>query len=243
MHPLATAVLYSLAPLATAATGTLIVFVRLPNAPMRSAIQHFAAGVVFSVVAVELLPDIRKRHNLTEVVLGFVIGIAVMLVLHALTSRLERNQHGQEAGLPMPLIAATGIDVVVDGFLIGIGLRAGQKQGLLLTLALSTEFLSLGVAIALELLQRNFSRWKTFNLAVGTCAFVVVGAFLGTTVLSHVSSAIVQIILSGGLAALLFLVTEELLVEAHEVNETPWITASFFLGFVLFLMLGMTENS
>lgn len=49
-------------------------------------------------------------------------------------------------------------------------------------------------------------------------------------------------VLSAGLAALLFLVTEELLVEAHEVKETPAITASFFLGFGLFLMLDMTEG-
>lgn len=48
-----------------------------------------------------------------------------------------------------------------------------------------------------------------------------------------------EIALSFGLAALLFLVTEELLVEAHEVQETPLSTATFFAGFLLFLMLGM----
>ncbi|GAA5533320.1 hypothetical protein Dalu01_01719 [Deinococcus aluminii] len=30
----------------------------------------------------------------------------------------------------------------------------------------------------------------------------------------------------------MFLVTEELLTEAHEVKETPLITAAFFAGFV-----------
>lgn len=45
--------------------------------------------------------------------------------------------------------------------------------------------------------------------------------------------------LSFGSAALLFLVTEELLVEAHEVSETAARTAMFFAGFLLFLVLGM----
>ena len=46
---------------------------------------------------------------------------------------------------------------------------------------------------------------------------------------------------AAGLAALLYLVTEELLVEAHEVPEveTPLVTAMFFVGFLLFLLLGM----
>jgi len=48
-----------------------------------------------------------------------------------------------------------------------------------------------------------------------------------------------DLVLSFGLAALLFLVTEELLVEAHEAEEKPWLTAMFFGGFLLFLILGM----
>lgn len=33
-----------------------------PGAKVRSGILHFAAGVVFSVVAVELLPDVVRGH-------------------------------------------------------------------------------------------------------------------------------------------------------------------------------------
>ena len=45
--------------------------------------------------------------------------------------------------------------------------------------------------------------------------------------------------LSFGLSALLFLVTEGLLTEAHEEKETFWHTSAFFGGFLLFLILGM----
>ena len=43
--------------------------------------------------------------------------------------------------------------------------------------------------------------------------------------------------LSFGLIALLYLVTEELLVEAHENPDRPWVTAMFFVGFLLLLLL------
>jgi zinc transporter, ZIP family len=48
-----------------------------------------------------------------------------------------------------------------------------------------------------------------------------------------------KMVLSFGLVALLFLVTEELLTEAHEEKETPFQTVCFFAGFLLFLILGM----
>ena len=48
-------------------------------------------------------------------------------------------------------------------------------------------------------------------------------------------------LLSFGCAALLFLVTEELLIEAHESADTAVTTAMFFVGFLIFLLLGMLE--
>jgi zinc transporter, ZIP family len=43
--------------------------------------------------------------------------------------------------------------------------------------------------------------------------------------------------LSFGLMALLYLVTEELLVEAHEKPDTPLISSMFFVGFLALLTL------
>ena len=40
-----------------------------------------------------------------------------------------------------------------------------------------------------------------------------------------------------GLIALLYLVTEELLVEAHERREGPIVTSMFFIGFLALLTL------
>ena len=134
MNPLSQVFQFALLPAIAMMTGGGIALWRPPNAVWHSAILHFAAGVVFSVVAVELLPDIVKEHLPLEVGLGFGSGVTLL-----------HNLRGE----------------------------------------------------ALEL------------------------------------------VLSFGLAALLFLVTEELLVEAHEEAETPLLTATFFGGFLLFLLLGM----
>jgi ZIP family zinc transporter len=66
-----------------------------------------------------------------------------------------------------------------------------------------------------------------------------VAAMGGATLLSRLSGEWLELVLSFGLAALLFLVTEELLTEAHEEEETPLLTLAFFGGFLLFLLLGM----
>ncbi len=56
--------------------------------------------------------------------------------------------------------------------------------------------------------------------------------------LGDASDAVLAGVLAFGAAALLFLVTEELLVEAHEREDTPDLASMFFLGFIVIYALG-----
>lgn len=222
----------ALVPVATAAMGGAVAAVRPLGAQVRSYIQHFAAGVVFSVVAVELLPDVMRRHLPWEVGLGFGSGVLVMLALRAWAEKKE----GQGAS---GLLFGVAVDVSIDGMLIGIGFAAGEKEGILLTLALGVELFSLGLAVAAELRRLGKSPGKALRSVVGLSFLIVVGALIGSTVLRPVSSEVMELVLSFGLAALLFLVTEELLVKAHREPDTLGATAVFFAGFLIFLIVGM----
>lgn len=56
-------------------------------------------------------------------------------------------------------------------------------------------------------------------------------------VVGGLSGAVQDALVAFGAAALLYLATEELLVEAHEVREGPLMTTSFFAAFLLILAL------
>ncbi|RTQ45130.1 transporter [Hymenobacter gummosus] len=236
--------------------GAALAMWRAPGPKLRSAILHFAAGVIFSVVAVELLPDIVQHHAPYEVALGFGLGVAAMLGLRYFTQRLEKQVEPAQptaaatmetsapgpapaAPLPWGLLVAIGIDILIDGLLLGIGFAAGAKEGTLLAIALTIELLSLGLATAVELRQGGHGKGRVVAIVAGTSLLLLVGAGIGTTVLRGATGNLLEIVLSFGLAALLFLVTEELLTEAHEETETPLLTLAFFVGFLLFLLLGM----
>ena len=234
---------FALLPTFAAIIGAVIAAIRPPGSKLRSILQHFAAGVVFSVVAVEMLPDIIKEHNAMATAIGFALGVATMLGLKKLTGVAEKTPAGAAETVPekvsTALLFAIGVDILVDGFLIGIGFAAGAKEGKLLTLALTIELLSLGLALASSLTKAAITKAKIIGIVAGLASLILVGAAIGATVLQSVSKEILEVVSSFGLAALLYLVTEELLVEAHEEPETPLITSTFFAGFLLFLILGI----
>lgn len=233
--------LYALIPVMSILIGGITGLFKKPSGAFKSSVLHFAGGVVFSVVAVELLPDIIKNHKPIEVGIGFSLGIITMLVVKFFAEKFEEKQDEKISrnSLPIGLLVALGIDLAIDGLLLGVGFAAGNTEGILLSVALALETFSLGLAVVLACMNCNFTKQKNLLILLVLGLIFFGGAILGITLLSGLSQEWLELVLSFGLAALLFLVTEELLTEAHEEKETLLQTAMFFVGFLIFLIIGM----
>lgn len=228
----------ALLPVVALAISGGLATIRPPGPALRSSIQHFAAGVVFAVAAGELLPEVKHALTPLQVVASFTLGVLVMFALERLSSAAG-GEKARESSNPGGLMATIGIDVTLDGVLLGIGFAAGATTGILLAVALTLEALSLGSAVAVGLVAAGWQARTSFLVTAATGLLFLIGTGLGVLVLHGVSFGIMALVLSFGLAALLYLVTEELLVEAHEVPETPIATAMFFAGFLTLVVLGM----
>jgi ZIP family zinc transporter len=233
--------LFSLIPVFTMVVGGILALVKKPGGNVRSLILHFAAGVIFSVVAVEIIPDVIRNHSPVMATIGFTLGFILMIGIRKLTAPANKKGAKVVTGnkVPWSLLAGIGVDIFIDGLLLGIGFAAGNSEGILLAIALSVELLSLGMATATELANNSASKKKSFGIIVSLAIVFFISALLGGTLLQNLSHEMMEVVLSFGLSALLFLVTEELLIEAHEEKETLWHTSSFFGGFLLFLIFGM----
>lgn len=220
-------------PASIALFGGILASIWKPSHATRSLIQHFAAGVVLAALAVELLPEIEREHAPGPVLIGsFAFGSLFMYALKLWTIKLEHNAslEEQSSGLNIGLMLATFLDVAMDGFIIGAGFAAGGSTGMILALGLSVELLFLGLALTSETV--NGWRIVWISGALGTTVFLF--AFLGNFLLADSSPAVIGAVLSFSAAALLYLVTEELLIEAHEVEEKSISTLVLFSGFLVF---------
>jgi ZIP family zinc transporter len=222
-----TALSYTLIPLAAIILGAIAAALRPPRAGFVSAMQHLAAGVVFAAAAAEILPQVMHQNSPTATLIGGAAGVALMLMLKAMEGRAKG---------PIVLLGAIAIDILVDGLVLGLGFIAGAKAGLLLTVALTLEVLFLGLTVTAELGETIMSKWKIVGVTAMIGLLLPIGAIVATPV-ATLSGVWIAGFLSFGLMALLYLVTEELLTEAHEHPDTPLISAMFFVGFLGLLVL------
>jgi ZIP family zinc transporter len=238
-NAVAEAALYTLVPVGATIVGGAVASLRRPGPRVTSAVQHTAAGVVLAAVAVEVIPDV-KANSPAATILGFAVGVPLMLALRALARRLGGEEQPAGSGgirVAAGLLGTTALDLLVDGIVLGAGFAAGSRQGILLAVALTLELLFLGLSTAVTLAVVGTAPRTVAAVTGGLAMLPLAGAVGGAAVLGSVSATTLAGVLAFGSVALMYLVVEELLVEAHEVEETPWAISLFFLGFLVYLVI------
>lgn len=224
--------IYLSIPIFTIILSSIIFKLVTLNAHSKSMIQHFSAGVVLAALAVELIPELYNTPFKIQLLIGYVIGTTLMLAIQKIFS----NNHSPGRKSTSSLLIAVAIDVFIDGLLVGISFAISIAKGLVISIALSLELLFLVLSVDATLQKSGKKFLSILLINVGFAILVFAGSALGLTFLNASKSTMV-LITSFGASALLYLVAEELLKDAHEEKETTTSTAMFFLGFLIILLL------
>jgi ZIP family zinc transporter len=226
---------YTSIAVVAALVGGVIAVYRAPGPQMESNVQHLAAGVVFAAVAAELLPDIHDQSP-EVVVIGFAVGVATMLGIHRLSKLIEKRGVGGSYAGAAGLIITIGIDMLIDGVLIAVTFIEETATGVIIASALAVEVLFLGVA-AVVALPAAMTPLGKISVPAAFGALLSFGVTVGVLTLEGAAETTIAFVLAFGAAALLYLVTEELLVKAGTVPQTPVSTTLFFVGFLVIFLL------
>jgi len=225
-----------------------------------SSLAHFAGGVVLSACANELLPKLSgKDVGILPLSAGFMGGMLLMMAVRKFFPEDDDDDDDDDAkkegyqGLPAPAegdgaipwgtVVPMLIDFVLDGVLIGLSFAAGggdggDNAGVIMVISLSVEKITLGSSTTLAMKKKGVSTAKAMLVVVILAATLFVGAFLGATVVASLQGTpVFYSAIAFGVASLLWLVTEELLEEAHEIKDNALTPVYFFAGFLIPMIL------
>lgn len=148
--------------------------------------------------------------------------------------------HGGAAPSSSSLVFTVTVDAAVDGFLIGIAYEAAHEAGAIMAAATSIEMAFLGLTFALTLTRSGVSRAAILMLPPAVLfGTTILGSLLGKSLEGH--HLLFNACVSFGATALLFLVTQELLVEAREfagsTAQTRGVNMCLFAGVLGYFLL------
>jgi zinc transporter, ZIP family len=218
-------------PFAVAAgiAGGIVAVVRPPGDMFRSIVQHLAAGILTAIIAVDLVPEIRSEGEPIPVLIGFAIGSVLMIIIKGVTWRVEDSDR---TDVPAALVGVSALDTAIDGAIIGVAFATSGELGVLLTIGLGIELFVLTLSVGAELEHQRVSRGRIVATTTGIALLLALGALGGILLLGDRSAADQANVLAFAVAALLYLVAEELLIKGHDAASRGRTTAAFFIGFL-----------
>ena len=165
----------------------------------------------------------------------------------AKTSKLAQARRLAKPAMPpfpFAFAVAVCVDAFVDGFLIGISDEGGTSGGIVMSAALTIEMGFLGLTFAAAMAKQP--RSVACAAVVVPPVILILGGISGALAVDAMSAypALHVGLISFGIAALLYLVTEELLLEAHGHGEVSWwVDLMFFVGFLGAFLLEKAVDS
>jgi zinc transporter ZupT len=167
-------------------------------------------------------------------------------LLTAHNTRASRANHRQSSSLsellsinnshtpfPTAFLAAVVVDSFLDGLLVGIASTVQGTAGPMMALSLSVEMSFIGLTLATALQGRHGIKCllSAFAGPVILVGGALVGGLLSSTLQQHHPAFFVGS-MAFGASALLFMVAEELLLEAHEQGDHVWwVDVQLYTGF------------
>lgn len=134
-------------------------------------------------------------------------------------------------------------DVFLDGFVLGLTVVSGKRQGVAVCLAVSLELILLGFAAGVMLDSKGSSRRLRWFAAFFLPPLVVGAGLLGALAAVWAAAIWQTALLAFGTAAFLFMVVDELLMPAGQRKARSCVSPCFFVGFLVPLCIGGTGLS
>lgn len=240
----------------TACGASCVLFMKQKIRPgIQKALLGFASGVMVAASVWSLLiPGMNMSEGMGKfafvpAVVGFLLGIAFLLMMDRVIPHLHLNSEEQEGpkiqlGKTTMMVLAVTLHNIPEGMAVGVvfaGMLSGNQEitiagAFALSLGIAIQNFPEGAIISMPLLGEGVKRRKAFCYGVLSGIVEPVGAVI-TILLAELITPVLPYLLSFAAGAMIYVVVEELIPEASEGSHSNVGTIGFAVGFALMMVL------
>lgn len=236
-----TAVLLALMPAGGNLLGGILAELLRVSPRTLSFALHAAAGILFAVIGIELMPEALEGATPWVVLLLFVLGglaaAGVDRAIDLVQTRAACRAGGEVDASPWGIYFGVTVDLFSDGVIIGTGSIIDPALGLLLALGQVPADIPEGFATIATFKNKGVGRTKRILLALSFAAPILIGTTVGYWAVRGQPAAVQFGLLAFTAGILLTVAVEEIVVEAHQEEDSRWATLFLVGGFALFALL------
>lgn len=206
---------------------------------------HLAGGIIFAVVAVELVPQSFSRGPPWVMILLFVGGGGFFILVDSIIDVVsKRTGKGIEteattaSGAQWAIFFGVAVDLFSDGVMIGAGTTVNVGLGLLLALGQVPADIPEGFATIAGFRRHGVPRRVRLLASAAFAIPILIGTTIGYFAVRGRPDEVKLGLLAFTAGILTTVAVEEIMREAHrKEQDSRWATACFIGGFAVFALL------
>ncbi len=221
----------------TGAGGLLSIFVKKPTPRFTGTILAFAAGVMLSIVFLELVEESIDYSGYGAAIVGLALGMGIFYLLdhflphhHSVTA--EEAHLGGYLKKGTLLALGIGLHNFPEGLAIGTGFIGSTELGTSLAILIGLHNIPEGMAVAAPLQQGGQNYPRVLGITALAGVPMGVGAFIGAAI-GSISEFVLGISLGFAGGAMLYIVCDELIPDAYKSAGAHLSIFGIFTGTVL----------
>jgi ZIP family zinc transporter len=229
-------------------------FVNLPRQVI-AIIMAFGSGVLVAALAFSLIEEaFNLSESIASVIIGFVLGgLSYTLANYILnkksrgSTRHRKRSHGDNAGggkdaSGLALLVGSVMDNIPENMALGISLVTGGAVNIVLIAAIFLSNFPEGLSSAQGM--KSNGRSKKYIVSLWSIAVVIgtISSVIGFTFLSNTAPSTISIAISFAAGAILVMLAESMIPEAHAEGGSSRIGIATMAGFAIAFILGRLEG-
>ena len=191
-----------------------------------------------SIICFDLIPEALHISNISESIIGILLGIVVMTVCDVIVDNKFNNKiinnKKQSNLLKTGIIISIGLAIhnIPEGLAIGSGFDASVKLGYSLALAICFHDIPEGISMAVPMKNGGMETYKIMLYVILSGIATGIGALIGG-IIGKISERIISICLSFAAGAMLYIVSGELIPESNELYKGRMTAIGNIIGLII----------
>ena len=207
--------------------GAIAFLLNRPGKRFLSLLLSFSAGLMIAVVCFDLLPKAFDVGNLSQGLLGLMLGVAMIMVCQEGISRIRLGHPSRNGLLPrgknhLQTGILMGIGIALhnfpEGLAIGSGFATYTAYGMGLSFVIALHDIPEGVAMATPLRMGGMPKAMVFGAALLAGVPTGLGALLGYFI-GGISTLFISLCLGFAGGAMLYITCSELIPESRDLHR------------------------
>ncbi len=217
----------------TAASGT-------PKRRTLSTLMGTAAGVMLSIVFLDLIPEAIEIGGVAQTVGGFLLGVGATGIMDLLIPHFHfvSEDCKQNRFLKAGLLTGIGIAMhnLPEGLAIGASYAHGNSLGLSVALTIAIHNIPEGMAMAAPMCAGGVGRKQSTLYGALAGLPMALGAFVGAAI-GNISNGMLAVSLAFAGGAMVFITADELIPDAQEFADGHSGTFGIVIGILAGMLL------